>query len=130
MTTDPEPAATAVSTGHELADAVAAAVLAVPGVARLHAGAFGEVATYLPGRRVPGVRIGPGGVEVHVVVDQAVLDWQVPLPEVAEHVHRAVAALVPTGVHVYIDDLATEPSPMTSPPERPGRAGAIRIHLE
>lgn len=129
MTTAPESAATIVSTGLELADAVAAAVLAVPGVARLHSGGFGEVATYLPGRRMPGVRIRPGGVEVHVVVDRAVLDWQVPLPEVAEHVHRAVAALVPGAVRVYIDDLATEP-PVTPAPERSGPTGAFRIHLE
>ncbi|WP_221934933.1 hypothetical protein [Georgenia yuyongxinii] len=130
MTTDREPAATAVSTGQELADAVAAAALAVPGVARLHAGALGEAATYLPGRRVPGVRIRPGGVEVHVVVDRAVMHGRVPLPEVAEHVHRAVAALVPARVHVYIDDLATEPSPMIPSPDRPGPAGAIRTYLE
>lgn len=37
------------------ADRVAEAVLAVPGVAGLNGGAFGEVATYLPGRRVVGV---------------------------------------------------------------------------
>ena len=41
----------------ELADSIAAAVLAVPGVAALHPGMFGEVGTYLPGRRVTGVRI-------------------------------------------------------------------------
>ena len=40
-----------------LAEAVAAAVLAHPGVARLSGGAFGTVASYLPGRRVVGVRL-------------------------------------------------------------------------
>ena len=42
----------------ELVDRVAAAVRAVPGVHDLHGGAFGEVAAYLPGRRVPGLRVG------------------------------------------------------------------------
>ena len=44
-----------------------AAVLSVPDVHDLHGGAFGEVATYLPGRRVPGVRLTDDGVELHVV---------------------------------------------------------------
>jgi hypothetical protein len=51
-----------------IAERVGHVVLAVDGVAGLHAGTFGEVATYLPGRRVVGVRIGERGVEVHVVV--------------------------------------------------------------
>lgn len=51
-----------------VADRVREAVLAVEGVAGLHAGTFGDVATYLPGRRVSGVRTGKAGVEVHVVV--------------------------------------------------------------
>ncbi|MFD4183444.1 hypothetical protein ACFWPB_20405, partial [Rhodococcus sp. NPDC058514] len=41
----------------EPADLIADAVLAVPGVAGLHGGMFGEVATYLPGRRVLGVAL-------------------------------------------------------------------------
>jgi hypothetical protein len=97
--------------GQELADAVAEAVLAVPGVARLHQGAFGEVATYLPGRRVPGVRLRPDGVEVHVVVERTLLDQRVPLPRVAEQIHRAVAGRVPGPVHVFIEDLAEPPRP-------------------
>jgi hypothetical protein len=100
----------------EPAEAVAEAVLAVPAVARLHQGTFGEVGTYLPGRRVPGVRIRPDGVEVHVVVERAVLDRRVPLPVVAEEIHRAVAARVPGPVHVYIEDLA-------EPPRRPTDGG-------
>ena len=51
-----------------VADRVREAVLAVEGVAGLHAGTFGDVATYLPGRRVSGVRTGKAVVEVHVVV--------------------------------------------------------------
>jgi hypothetical protein len=53
---------------NEPADRVAAAVRAVPGVADLHPGMFGEVGTYLPGRRVPGIRIDDGAVQVHICV--------------------------------------------------------------
>ena len=42
--------------GADEVDLLAAAVRAVPGVAALHPGMFGEVGTYLPGRRVPGIR--------------------------------------------------------------------------
>ncbi len=47
-------------------DLMAAAVQACPSVAGLHGGQFGEVATYLPGRRVLGVRITDTAVDVHV----------------------------------------------------------------
>ena len=43
----------------DLSETVAAAVLAVPGVAGLHGGAFGDVATYLPGARIAGASAPP-----------------------------------------------------------------------
>lgn len=49
------------------ADEVAQAATQVPGVARLHSGRYGEVATYLPGRRVNGVQVGDDRIAVHVV---------------------------------------------------------------
>ncbi|WP_211489695.1 hypothetical protein [Georgenia thermotolerans] len=107
MSTAPSPAPPAAG----VAVAVAEVTRAVPGVARLHPGAFGEVATYLPGHRVPGVRVRPDGVEVHVVVERALLDRREPLPQVAERIHRAVAALTGGPVHVFIDDLAEPPRP-------------------
>lgn len=93
-----------------LADELAAAVLAVPGVARLHAGALGEVGTYLPGRRVAGIRLAdpdrPGPTEVHVV-----LRADAPLRRVAQEVHLVASALLsgagaPPDVRVHVDDLA------------------------
>lgn len=48
-------------------DLVAAAVRACPLVADLHGGMFGEVATYLPGRRVTGIRATATGLEIHVI---------------------------------------------------------------
>jgi hypothetical protein len=60
------------------ADQISAAVLACPDVAGMSAGAFGEIRSYLPGRTVPGVRLGDESVEVHVVAR-----YGPPLPEVA-----------------------------------------------
>ncbi|MCC2314957.1 hypothetical protein [Cellulomonas xiejunii] len=88
----------------DLAELAAAAALAVPGVAGLYPGAFGEIATHLPGRRVAGVRRrstadGPS-IDVHVV---ALLGGD--LRELAAAVHRAVRGAVGGEVHVAIDDL-------------------------
>ncbi|MCK9794768.1 Asp23/Gls24 family envelope stress response protein [Isoptericola sp. 4D.3] len=89
----------------DLADRVAESVLAVPGVVRLHAGAFGEVATYLPGRAVPGVRLRPDETEVHLVVSA-----RHPIPSVARGVHEVVRALVHGPVRVYIEDVEAPPT--------------------
>ena len=86
----------------EPADRIAAAVRSVPGVADLHPGMFGEVGTYLPGRRVAGVRIRGDVVEVHisVVFNAAVRDT-------AAAVRSAVAALMPgVSVDVIVEDVA------------------------
>ncbi|MEO3938956.1 hypothetical protein V3N99_19710 [Dermatophilaceae bacterium Soc4.6] len=84
----------------ELADAVAAAARSVPGVADLHTGVFGEVATYLPGRRVNGVRIREDVTEVHLT-----LIWGAPVLPTAEEVRRVVAALVTTRVDITVEDV-------------------------
>src|ERR1039457_1768720 len=47
-------------------DAVAAAVLGCAGVAGLDGGRFGEVASYLPGRKVPGVVVSGGRGTVQI----------------------------------------------------------------
>ncbi len=89
-------------------EAVAAAALGSPLIAGLTGGRFGEVATYLPGRRILGVREVDGTVEIHVVAR-----WGTPLPEVADVVRAAVASH--TGgqpVAVFVDDI-----------EVPGEAG-------
>jgi len=84
------------------AERVAQAVERVPTVARLSAGSTGaEVATYLPGRRVRGVRVDDGTVEVHVVAR-----WPAVLPEVGDAVRSAAAPLVGgRAIEVVIDDL-------------------------
>lgn len=85
-----------------VADAVSAAVLAVPGVVALHAGPFGTVATYLPGRRVIGVRLRPGAGEVHVVLHE-----HADVLRTAARVHAAAEPLAGGPVHVVVEDLAT-----------------------
>jgi len=74
----------------EPADDLAAAVLAVPGVARLNGGALGEIGTYLPGRRVPGIRWREAEelLDVHVV-----LRHDADVRGVAEQIHRVVAQM-------------------------------------
>jgi len=84
----------------DLADRVASAVLAVPGVVDLSGGIAGEIATYLPGRRVPGIRLGDGGAQVHVVVAP---DAQIP--RLAAAVQDAVRRVGPQRVDVHVDDL-------------------------
>ena len=71
----------------EVADRLAARLLAVPGVAALHPGRFGEVALLYPRHRVIGLRCTPELIEVHVVVDLAAAR---PLAEVAEEVRGVV----------------------------------------
>ncbi|WP_207219058.1 hypothetical protein [Pengzhenrongella frigida] len=99
-----------------LADAVANAARAVPGVVGLHTGTFGEIATYLAGRRVEGVQIRPDGCAVHLV-----LAWGAPVLATADLVRAVVAPLVGTPVDISIEDVldpsfhSSEPSTVSSP---------------
>ena len=95
----------------ETADQVAEAVLAVPGVNGLHAGVLGEAATYLPGRRVNGVKVTDDSCEVHVV-----LDADTPVRQTADTVRAAVEPLVDGPVHVIVEDIAA-PRPPSTPSE-------------
>ncbi|MDQ3308017.1 MAG: hypothetical protein M3499_06640 [Actinomycetota bacterium] len=80
---------------------MAAAVLLVPGVSRLHPGMFGEVATYLPGRRVIGVQIRDDVTAIHVV-----LDWGHDIADATDRIRSAAAPLVGTPVDITVQDLA------------------------
>jgi len=87
-------------------DAVAAAVRGCPAVDDLDSGLLGGAVTYLPGRRVPGIRIDTDRVEVHV---RGV--WNQPVSLIAAQIRQALASLV-TGrpVDVMLTDIA-EPRP-------------------
>ena len=82
---------------------LAAAVLAHPGVARLDGGPFGTVASFLPGRRVDGVRIGVGNEPVELAV---VARLGTPLPQLAAElgaiVHRVCG---PVAIEVTFSDV-------------------------
>jgi uncharacterized alkaline shock family protein YloU len=83
------------------ADAVAERAGRCRSVARLSGGQFGEVATYLPGRRVRGVRLAGGHVEVHVVAC-----WGARVPDVAAEVRAAVAPIAAgLPIDVHVDDV-------------------------
>lgn len=93
--TAPDPAA--------LAEVIAARVAEHPGVAGLHGGPFGTVASYLPGRRVIGVVVDEtnGAVELAVVARLGT-----PLPELVTDLRQRVSALAgPVAVHVLIADI-------------------------
>ncbi len=87
--------------GVELADQVAAVALTVRGVTGLHGGMFGETATYLPGRRVLGVRLTENVTDIHLS-----LAYGAPVFATAQQVRTAVAALVPGPVNVTVEDVA------------------------
>lgn len=88
----------------EPADLIATAVRDVAGVAGLHGGPFGEVGTYLPGRRVAGVRTGDSYTEVHITVF-----FDVAVADVAERVRQVVGVLTGTKVDVTIADVVPVP---------------------
>jgi NADPH-dependent curcumin reductase CurA len=87
----------------EPAELIANAVLAVPGVAGLHGGMFGEVATYLPGRRVLGVALGDDSCAIHISVR-----YPAHVIETAERVRAALVPLLDAPVDVTVEDVFTE----------------------
>lgn len=84
------------------ADEVAAAVVAAPGVAALSGGRLGGLGTYLPDRRVTGVVVHDGDIEVHVIGRHGV-----PVGTIAAEVRQAAEPFASgQPVHVIIEDLA------------------------
>ena len=84
-------------------DAIAAATLACPAVAGLHEGGARAVATYLPGRRVVGVR-----VEDHRVLVSVVLASSSSVLTLETQVRGALAPHVESRqVDVHVADLQT-----------------------
>jgi hypothetical protein len=102
------------------ADRVAAAVTACPGVARLaDADLAGTLATYLPGRRVTGVRAGPDGLELALVAR-----WGVAIPGLVTDVRAAVRPLVGDGrVDVHVVDVEEPAVVLTRPTARVDAGG-------
>jgi hypothetical protein len=84
--TQPKPAGTVVD-GVNI-DAVHTAVSNCPGVAAVGSGTLAALTTYLPGRRIPGIRINPDSVELEIVAD-----WDATAAHIASEIRVAVAGL-------------------------------------
>lgn len=83
------------------AERVADIVLAVPGVAGLSGGTFGDLATYLPGKRLMGVRQRQGRTEIGIV-----LEWGADAGQTLQQVRAAVEAAVDGPVDILVADVA------------------------
>jgi hypothetical protein len=99
-------------------DAVAAAVRGCGGVSALDGGPYGQVASYLPGRKVIGVVVGDDRITVQVRSR-----WGIPAPDLAAWITVALARL--TGrrrIDVVIADIDDPPGA----PEGMAAAGTPR----
>ncbi|MEP9417269.1 hypothetical protein ABLE92_23415 [Gordonia sp. VNQ95] len=90
--------------GNGTAEAIERAVSVIDGVSGLHGGVFGEIATYLPGGRVNGVRLTDSGGEVHVI-----LDIGHDLRAVAEHVSQVASEIAGKPIDVTVEDVNFAP---------------------
>lgn len=82
------------------ADDVRDACLAVEGVAAMSGGVLGEVGTYLPGRRVMGVRLHDDRAEVHIALHD-----HSPVRQTADAVAQALEQMLSIPVIVWVDEL-------------------------
>ncbi|MEU7905684.1 hypothetical protein [Actinoplanes sp. NPDC049118] len=110
------------------ADAVASATRGCPDVEDLCGDPLGDIATYLPGRRLPGVRIDREAVLVQIRAR-----WNTPAATVAHEIRAAVAGLAPgRRIDVTIADVGDPqalPSAAANPnpgPEKKPHKGARR----
>jgi hypothetical protein len=99
-------------------DAIAAVVRRCAAVAGLHGGGPVQIATYLPGRRVDGVRVGDDAIELSLVSVHGV-----PVIALADQVRAAVAPFASgrrIDVHVADVQLPGEgPPALPAGPDRP-----------
>jgi hypothetical protein len=99
--------------------AVKERIEALPGVVKVGGGGLGEVATYLPGDRVAGMRVVEGTLQVSIVAAVGI-----PLVELAADVRRT--ANWPGRVDVHVADVhVPEPPPAPSTTTLPGSAAGV-----
>jgi hypothetical protein len=83
------------------AEVIAAHVTDCSDVVELSAGPSGTIATYLPGRRIVGVRVHETSVEVHVGAR-----WDAPIPALAREVRAALAPFTEgRSIEIVVEDL-------------------------
>ncbi|MCJ0903943.1 Asp23/Gls24 family envelope stress response protein [Rhodococcus sp. ARC_M6] len=85
------------------AQTVADTALSVPGVAELHGGQFGEVGTYLPGKRITGVVLDETSCAVHISVK-----YPANVLTVAEQVRQAVGQVVDVPITITVGDVVVD----------------------
>jgi hypothetical protein len=108
-------------------DAVAAAVTACPGVSGLFGGRGDAIASYLPGRRVPGVEVQPFTVTIHVRGR-----WGVSASQLLAEIAAAVSPLLlGKRLQVVVADI-DDPDPAVGPalPTAPGVAATDVVALD
>lgn len=84
-----------------VAQRIAVAVTEIDGVTGLYSGAFGEIATYLPGGRVGGVALTDDRGEVHVIVGIGH-----DLRDVAAEAARVAGDIAGVPVDVTVEDIS------------------------
>ncbi|GAB2666464.1 hypothetical protein GCM10027169_30690 [Gordonia jinhuaensis] len=85
----------------DIARDVSEAVLAVDGVAAMSGGRFGEVATYMPGHRIVGVKLSDEKGEVHIDVDLSR-----PILATANEVRGVAQVIAGRPMDVVVEDIA------------------------
>ena len=104
-------------------DAVAAAVQVCPGVSGLDGGRFGEVASYLPGRRVPGVVVRKDSVLVQIRAR-----WGIPAADLLSQVTAVVTPLIGARlVEVVVADIDDPPALEGCLPPAPEAASGVPL---
>ena len=104
-------------------DTVAAAVQACPGVSGLDGGRFGEVASYLPGRRVPGVVVRKDSVLVQIRAR-----WGIPAADLLSQVTAVVTPLIGARlVEVVVADIDDPPALEGCLPPAPEAASGVPL---
>lgn len=87
------------------AEAIAATVRGCPSVVDLVGGRFGEMATYLPGKRITGVRVTDDRIGILLVGRCGI-----PIPDLAAEVRAALSHLSQgRAVDIRVEDLWVPP---------------------
>jgi hypothetical protein len=112
--TEAQPGATIVD-GVDI-DAVHAAIAGCPGVSSVGSGTVASLTTYLPGRRVSGIRVNPDSLEIEIVAL-----WGASVGELNTRIRQALAPLVShRRLDITVADIDLPASPVSpSADQRP-----------
>jgi hypothetical protein len=95
-------------------DAVHAAIAGCPGVSSVGSGTVASLTTYLPGRRVAGIRVGPDTLEVEIVAL-----WGTTAHELDTHIRQVLAPLVSDHrIDITVADIDLPANPVSPSADR------------